>query len=96
MYDFIKQQITGQLERKETEAQLSTALESWLYDEKYGTVNASSYDRIEQIYKYQIAPHITGLRTADVSARDIKKIMDASLECGYSYSTLLKIYRLFH
>lgn len=96
MYDFIKQQITGQLERKETEAQLSTALESWLYDEKYGTVKASSYDRIEQIYKYQIAPHITGLRTADVSARDIKKIMDASLECGYSYSTLLKIYRLLH
>lgn len=94
VYDFIKAQIAGQAERRETEAQLSTALEAWLYDEKYGTVKANSFDRLEQIYKHQIAPHISGLRTTDATARDLKKIMDVSLERGYSYSTLLKIYRV--
>lgn len=96
IHDFIRAQIDGQTAQREIDALLSTDLESWLYHEKYGTVKAGSFDRLEQIYKYQIVPHIAGLQTVKASARDCKRIMDANLECGYSYSTLLKIYRLLN
>ena len=96
VYDFIKSQIDGQAERRELDSLLSTDLSAWLYDEKLGSLKSGSFDRLEQIYKYQIVPHIASLRVADVTARDCKKIMDANLERGYSYSTLLKIYRLLN
>lgn len=96
IHDFIRAQIEGQAAQREIDALLATDLESWLYHEKYGTVKAGSFDRLEQIYKYQIKPHISGLQTAKTTARDCKRIMEANLECGYSYSTLLKIYRLLN
>ena len=96
VYDYIKGQIDGQEAMRETEALLSTDMSSWLYDEKRGTIKADSFDRLEQIYRYQIAPHIAGLQTAKTMPRDCKRIMDAALAQGYSYSTLLKVYRLLN
>lgn len=96
VYDYIKAQIDGQESQRETEALLSTDMSSWLYGEKRGSIKADSFDRLEQIYKYQIAPHIGGLQTAKTTARDCKRIMDADLSAGYSYSTLLKVYRLLN
>ena len=96
VYDYIRAQIDGQAAQRETAALLTTDMSAWLYDEKRGTVKAGSFDRIEQIYRYQIAPHVAGLQTAATTARDCKKIMDANLAAGYSYSTLLKTYRLLH
>lgn len=96
IYDYIRAQIDGQAAQREIDALLATDMESWLYHEKYGTVKTGSFDRLEQIYKYQISPHISGLQTAKTTARDCKRIMEANLECGYSYSTLLKIYRLLN
>lgn len=51
IHDFIRAQIDGQTAQREIDALLSTDLESWLYHEKYGTVKAGSFDRLEQIYK---------------------------------------------
>ena len=93
VFDYIRSQIDGQAQQRETDALLSTDMSAWLYDEKRGTVKAGSFDRIEQIYTYQIAPHIAGLQTSQTTARDCKCIMDANLAAGYSYSTLIKTYR---
>ena len=96
VYAYIRAQIDGQAQQRETDALLSTDMSSWLYAEKRGTLKSDSFDRIEQIYRYQIAPHVAGLQTAKTTARDCKRIMDANLEQGYSYSTLLKAYRLLN
>lgn len=96
VYDYIRTQIDGQEAQRETEALLSTDMSAWLYGEKRGTVKADSFDRLEQVYKFQIAPHIGGLLTAKTTPRDCKRVMDANLEQGYSYSTLLKAYRLMN
>ena len=93
VYDYIRAQIDGQAAQRETAALLTMDMSAWLYDEKRGTVKAGSFDRIEQIYTYQIAPHIAGLQTSQTTARDCKCIMDANLAAGYSYSTLIKTYR---
>ena len=96
VYDYIRARIDGQAEQRETEALLSTDMSAWLYGEKRGSIKADSFDRLEQIYRYQIAPNIGGLQTAKTTPRDCKRVLDANLECGYSYSTLLKVYRLLN
>lgn len=96
VYDYIRSQIDGQEAQRETEALLSTDMSAWLYGEKRGTLKADSYDRIEQIYRYQIAPNIGGLQTAKTTPRDCKRVLDANLNQGYSYSTLLKVFRLIN
>lgn len=92
--EFIEKMIAGQDERKAVDSLLSTAFENWLYGEKYGTLKAGSFDRLEQVYRGEILPHISAITLKDCSAADCKKVMDANLARGYSYSTLLKVFRL--
>lgn len=96
VYDYIRAQIDGQAAQRETDALLSTDMASWLYGEKRGSIKADSFDRLEQIYEHQILPHIGGLKAPQTTARDLKQVMDANLAQGYSYSTLLKTYRLLN
>lgn len=92
--EFIESKITGQDVQKAYDELLTTDIERWLKHEKYGTIKAVSFDRIEQIYINQIKPYIAGVRTQDVTVGTCKSILQKNLAKGYSYSTLLKIYRL--
>lgn len=93
---FIDEQITATLTKKATNESFVAQMNDWLYCEKYGTVKATSFDRLEGILLYQIMPAVATLphhRLADIDSKDIKAIMKFNLDKGYSYSTLLKIYR---
>lgn len=92
--EFIEGKIRGQDEQQTHDELLTTDIEKWLYKEKYGTIKAGSFDRLEQIYLNQIKQHIQGIQTKDVKAEVCKTILQVNLAKGYSYSTLLKIYRL--
>jgi len=94
--DFIEGQLQGQDEQKTHDELLTTDIEKWLYSEKYGTVKAGSFDRLEQIYLNQIKPYIEGIKTKNVRADLCKMVMQKNLAKGYSYSTLVKIYRLLN
>lgn len=93
---FIEEQITATLEKKATTESFIAQMSDWLYCEKFGTVKATTFDRLEGILVYQITPALSTLphhRLADIDSKDIKAIMKFNLDKGYSYSTLLKIYR---
>ncbi len=93
---FIDEQITATLTKKATNESFVAQMNDWLYGEKYGTVKPTSFDRLEGILVYQIIPAVSTLthhRLADIDGKDIKAIMKFNLDKGYSYSTLLKIYR---
>ena len=93
---FIEEQITATLTKKATNESFVAQMNDWLYGEKYGTVKPTSFDRLEGILVYQIIPAVSTLthhRLADIDGKDIKAIMKFNLDKGYSYSTLLKIYR---
>ena len=92
--EFIENQIEHQDEQKVHDELFSTDIENWLYNEKYGTLKARSFDRLEQTYENQIKPHIEGMRTKDIKSSDCKTILQVNLSKGLSYSSLLKIYRL--
>ena len=91
--EFIEGEIKGQNEQQTHDELLTTNIEKWLYNEKHGTIKAGSFDRLEQIYLNQIKQHIQGIRTKDAKAESCKAILQVNLAKGYSYSTLLKIYR---
>lgn len=92
--DFIEEQLQGQDEQKTHDELLTTDIENWLYNEKYGSIKAGSFDRLEQIYQNQIKAYIKDIRTKDVNAETCSTILKKNLAKGYSYSTLLKAYRL--
>ncbi len=79
-----------------SESDFKTHLSDWLYHEKYGTIRDSTFDRTECIFKYQILPALNELEHKglyQIDKNDIKTIMNYNLCKGYSYSTLLKVYR---
>lgn len=91
--EFIEGEINSQNTVKEKEEQLGNDIEYWLYKEKFGTVKPVSFDRLEQIYQNQIKPNIDDIKTKNVTSEYCKNILNENLAKGYSYSTLLKIYR---
>lgn len=94
--EFIESQIYKQAEKIHNDELLTTNIENWLKFEKFGTVKGTYYDRLEQVYHNQIAPYISDLKTSEITSFDCKMILQNNLAKGYSYSTLLKIYRLLN
>ena len=97
--DFINEQVAATVEKRATDELFVTQAENWLYNEKYGTVKGTSFDRLEGILIHQIVPAMGTLRhykLKDIDNMDIKAILKYNLDKGYSYSTLLKIYRFLN
>lgn len=93
-YQYIQQAIiTGQQEQKTSEL-LSAAMEDYLFSQRFGRKKPSTFDRLEEILRGQIAPYIQGLRTDQVTRADCEAVLDANLEKGYSYSVLDKTCQL--
>ena len=81
---------------KTDDALFTVRLKKWLVNVKYGRIRATSYDRMECTLNNQIIPAITQLgdkKIYDVTEHDIDFILRHALNMGYSYSTLLKVYR---
>jgi len=97
--DYIKERIKAQNSELMTEELLTTDIEKWLYSVKYGTIKNSYFDRLEEIYIHQINPILPELSqklTKNFKTDDCRQLLEKNLHKGYSYSTILKIYRLLH
>ena len=92
--DFIENQIENHDKKTHHNELLTTDIDNWLRVEKYGTIKGTSYDRLEQVYQNQIEPYIKGIKTKSTTATDCKVVLQRNLAKGYSYSTLLKVFRL--
>ena len=93
---FIDDKVAAEQEKKATNELFITQVREWLYTEKHGTVKATSFDRLENILVHQLTPAVSNLchyKLLEIDHKDIKAIMKYNLDKGYSYSTLLKIYR---
>lgn len=94
MRRFILSEATRREEVQETSELFTTIFEEWLYETKRNKVKGTTFDRYEESYLYQIRPHLVSLKLKDVSKDDLRRVMKASLDKGYSYSTIRKVYRL--
>ena len=93
-YQYIQSMLDSQLQEKETNSLLVTAIEQYLYTERFGRKKPGTFDRLEEIFRHQIAPYIQGLRTENTTKADCAAIIDNNLQAEYSYSVLVKTYQL--
>ena len=75
---------------------LQESLQNWLQVFKFPAVERSTYDRAECVAKNQIYPAIGKKVVGDITAADIKKLLNRMMTDGYAYTTVKKVYVLLN
>lgn len=92
MTDYVvdfENQITESDESKKT---LCSSMQNWLKVFKFPSVEPTTYDRCECSAKYQIYPLLGEKTVGDVTAADIKNMLNFWMNKGYAYTTVKKAY----
>ena len=71
-------------------------MQNWLQVFKFSAVERTTYDRAESIAKNQIYPRLGNKIIGDITAADIKKLLNYWMTEGYAYTTVKKVYVLLN
>ena len=80
------------IESQETKKTLRESMQKWLEVFKFPSVERSTYDRYECTAKNQIYPVLGDKVVGDISAADIKDLLNQKMNEGYAYTTVKKVY----
>lgn len=80
------------IESQETKKTLHESMQKWLEVFKFPSVERSTYDRYECTVKNQIYPVLGDKIVSDISAADIKDLLNQKMNEGYAYTTVKKVY----
>ena len=94
MKNYIKQFEDELAESTECNKTLAEGMKNYLQVFKYPSVEKTTYDRCEQILNNEITPYIGGKIISNLSAADIKKLINQLTEKGYTFSTVKQTYNL--
>ena len=86
--DFDKQAI----ESDESKKTLQDSMQNWLQVFKFPSVEQTTYDRCECSAKHQVYPLIGEKAVGDITAGDIKNLLNYWMHKGYAYTTVKKAY----
>ncbi len=86
--DFEKQVV----ESDESKKTLRGSMQNWLQVFKFPSVEQTTYDRCECSAKNQIYPLLGEKTVGDVTAADIKNLLNYWMNKGYAYTTVKKAY----
>ena len=67
-------------------------LQKWMKIAKSETIRRSSYDRIENTIKFQIAPYIGMIQLQQLTSDDVQTMLNTLKNDGFSHSTVKKSY----
>lgn len=88
--DFEKQA----LESDESRKTLKESMQNWLQVFKFPSVERTTYDRCECTAEYQIYPLIGDKVVGDITAADLKNVLNHWMEEDYAYTTVKKTHIL--
>ena len=94
MTDYIAAFNQELLESDESRKTLRESMQNWLEVFKFPSVERSTYDRCECTAKHQIYPTLGNKIVSDISAADIKDLLNQKMQSGYAYTTVKKVYVL--
>lgn len=94
MKNYIKQFEDELAESSECNKTLAEGMKNYLQVFKYPSVEKTTYDRCEQILNNEITPYIGDKIISNISAADIKKLINQLTEKGYAFSTVKQTYNL--
>ncbi len=80
------------LESDESKKTLRESMQNWLEGFKFPSVERSTYDRCECTAKHQIYPFLGDKIVSNVTAADIKDLLNQKMQEGYAYTTVKKVY----
>lgn len=81
-------------ESDESKKTLRESMQNWLEVFKFPSVERSTYDRCECTAKHQIYPSLGDKIVSDITAADIKDLLNQKMQSGYAYTTVKKVYVL--
>ena len=82
-------QVTTSIEANKT---LKDSMTSWLQIFKFPSVERTTYDRYECTVENQIYPLIGNKIVGNITAADIKKVLNHWMTEGYAYTTVKKVH----
>lgn len=80
----------------ESKKKLKDSMQNWLQVFKFPSVEQTTYDRSECSAKHQIYPLLGEKTVGNVTAADIKKVLNYWMGKGYAYTTVKKAYVLLN
>ena len=87
MTDYIKNFEKVLEESDESKKTLQESLQHWLEVFKFPSVERTTYDRLECTSRHQIYPELGKKVVMDISAADIKALLNKIMLDGYAYTT---------
>lgn len=92
MTDYVADFENQVVESDESKKELMDSMQNWLQVFKFPSVEPTTYDRCECSAKYQIYPLLGEKPVGDITAADIKSLLNHWMNKGYAYTTVKKAY----
>ena len=80
----------------ESQKTIKESLTHWLQVFKYPSVERTTYDRLECTAQHQVFPLIGEKIVGDITAADLKSVLNHWMEQGYAYTTVKKVHILLN
>ena len=80
----------------ESQKTLKDSLTRWLQVFKFPSVERTTYDRLECTAQHQIYPLIGEKVVSDITAADLKSVLNHWMNQGYAYTTVKKVHILLN
>ncbi len=77
---------------EESKKMLKDSMQNWLQVFKFPSVEQTTYDRYECVAQHQIYPLLGDKVVGDITASDVKKVLNHLMNEGYAYTTVKKAY----
>ena len=90
--DYITEFNEAIIESDESRKTLRESMQKWLEIFKFPSVERTTYDRCECTAKHQIYPVLGDKVVSDITAADIKDLLNQKMNEGYAYTTVKKVY----
>ena len=80
----------------ESQKTIKDSLTHWLQVFKFPSVERTTYDRLECTAQHQVFPLIGDKIVGDITAADLKSVLNYWMDQGYAYATVKKVHILLN
>ena len=87
-------QFNAEVRNSDESENAQDSLTRWLQVFKFPSVERTTYDRLECTAQHQVFPLIGEKIVGDITAADLKSVLNHWMEQGYAYTTVKKVHIL--
>ena len=96
MKEYTEHFYDDQIQSDELKCPLQKSMQRWLEVFKMPSIERTTYDRYECTARNQIYPALGDKLVEDITAADIKSLLNRMMNDGYAYTTVKKVHNLLN